>query len=134
MQQNRQTRSDWLLRRIAWEDRSARHRGLEQAKAKQPELVEDLKVHKPYIDAVSYLSPFHPDGRMHRVSEVIDCWYDSGAMPFAQWGYPHQNREEFADQFPADFISEALDQTRGLVLQPVGDQHDAVRTSGWEDY
>ena len=85
----------------------------EEAKAKQPELVEDLKVHKPYIDEVTYRSPFHPEGRMKRVSEVIDCWYDSGAMPFAQWGYPHQNREAFADQFPADFISEALDQTRG---------------------
>ncbi|MEO8499015.1 MAG: DUF5915 domain-containing protein, partial [Planctomycetota bacterium] len=52
-------------------------------------------------------------GRMTRVTEVIDCWYDSGAMPFAQWGYPHTGREEFESQFPADFISEALDQTRG---------------------
>jgi isoleucyl-tRNA synthetase len=50
---------------------------------------------------------------MRRVSEVIDCWYDSGAMPFAQWGYPHQGQEQFARQFPADFISEAIDQTRG---------------------
>ena len=50
---------------------------------------------------------------MHRVPEVIDCWYDSGAMPFAQWGYPHQGKEKFESQFPADFISEALDQTRG---------------------
>ncbi len=83
----------------------------EEAKRKQPELVDDLKVHKPYIDRVTYLSP---DGtRMTRVPEVIDCWYDSGAMPFAQWGYPHQGREKFKDQFPADFISEALDQTRG---------------------
>ncbi|HAY78321.1 MAG TPA: hypothetical protein DCY79_00785, partial [Planctomycetaceae bacterium] len=45
--------------------------------------------------------------------EVIDCWYDSGAMPFAQWGYPHQGEENFREQFPADFISEAIDQTRG---------------------
>ena len=51
--------------------------------------------------------------RMRRVGEVIDCWFDSGAMPFAQWGYPHQGREQFAQQFPADFISEAIDQTRG---------------------
>jgi len=81
----------------------------EEAKRKNPELVDDLKVHKPYIDAITFDSPFAPGARMRRVSEVIDCWYDSGAMPFAQWGYPHQG----ADQFPADFISEAIDQTRG---------------------
>jgi|694.fasta_scaffold01267_24 isoleucyl-tRNA synthetase len=85
----------------------------ENAKAANPELVEDLKVHKPYIDAVTYQSPFDATSRMRRVSEVIDCWYDSGAMPFAQWGYPHQGQAEFASQFPADFISEAIDQTRG---------------------
>ena len=85
----------------------------EQAKEKNPSLVEDLKVHKPYIDAVTYDSPFADGARMQRVTEVIDCWYDSGAMPFAQWGYPQQGAEAFADQFPADFISEALDQTRG---------------------
>ena len=83
------------------------------AKAKNPELAEDLKVHKPYIDAVTYDSPFAKGARMHRVPEVIDCWYDSGAMPFAQWGYPHSGKELFAAQFPADFISEAMDQTRG---------------------
>lgn len=85
----------------------------EDAKAANPELSEHLKVHKPYIDAVSYASPFAEGARMQRVSEVIDCWYDSGAMPFAQWGYPHQNETRFEQQFPADFISEALDQTRG---------------------
>ena len=85
----------------------------ESAKAANPELVEDLKVHKPYIDAVTYDSPFEDGARMKRVTEVIDCWYDSGAMPFAQWGYPHQGKQEFESQFPADFISEALDQTRG---------------------
>jgi isoleucyl-tRNA synthetase len=85
----------------------------DEANAKNPDLPEDLKVHKPYIDEVTYDSPFAPDGRMVRVSEVIDCWFDSGAMPFAQWGYPHQGREQFAAQFPADFISEAIDQTRG---------------------
>lgn len=85
----------------------------EQAKRAKPELPDDLRVHKPYIDAITYDSPFVPGGRMWRVPEVIDCWYDSGAMPFAQWGYPHVNRERFASQFPADFISEALDQTRG---------------------
>ncbi len=85
----------------------------EKAKAEKPELPDDLKVHKPYIDAITYDSPFQKGARMRRVTEVIDCWYDSGAMPFAQWGYPQQGREEFAAQFPADFISEALDQTRG---------------------
>jgi isoleucyl-tRNA synthetase len=85
----------------------------DQAKVRDPSLVEDLKVHKPYIDHLSYDSPFAAGGRMQRVTEVIDCWYDSGAMPFAQWGYPHTGVESFKEQFPADFISEAIDQTRG---------------------
>jgi len=85
----------------------------DKAKAENSELSDHLKVHKPYIDAITYASPFAETGRMERVSEVIDCWYDSGAMPFAQWGYPHTNKEKFKEQFPADFISEALDQTRG---------------------
>jgi isoleucyl-tRNA synthetase len=87
----------------------------ERAKEADPELSEDLKVHKPYIDAVTYDSPRVPGKRMRRVSEVIDCWFDSGAMPFAQWGYPHQpgSAARFRGQFPADFISEAIDQTRG---------------------
>ena len=87
----------------------------EKAKAADPELNEDLKIHKPYIDAITYDSPFRQGSRMRRVSEVIDCWYDSGAMPFAQWGYPHEpgSKEIFEKNFPADFISEALDQTRG---------------------
>jgi isoleucyl-tRNA synthetase len=89
----------------AWDD----------AKKANPELPDDLRVHKPYIDAVTYDSPFADGARMQRVTEVIDCWYDSGAMPFAQWGYPavEGSAERFADQFPADFISEAIDQTRG---------------------
>ena len=85
----------------------------DSAKAANPELPDDLKVHKPYIDAVTYDSPFESGATMRRVTEVIDCWYDSGAMPFAQWGYPHTGAEQFGNQFPADFISEALDQTRG---------------------
>ncbi|NOY41981.1 MAG: class I tRNA ligase family protein [Planctomycetes bacterium] len=89
----------------------------DEAKAANPELPDDLRVHKPYIDAVTYDSPFAKSARMERVTEVIDCWYDSGAMPFAQWGYRGQEsgpeRERFESQFPADFISEALDQTRG---------------------
>ncbi len=83
------------------------------ASKKHPELPDDLRVHKPYIDAITYDSPFAAGAHMRRVPDVIDCWYDSGAMPFAQWGWPHQNDDRFADQFPADFISEALDQTRG---------------------
>ena len=85
----------------------------EAAKEANPQLEEHLKVHKPYIDAISYNSQFAEGRRMRRVPEVIDCWYDSGAMPFAQWGYPQTGREKFREQFPADFISEALDQTRG---------------------
>jgi isoleucyl-tRNA synthetase len=85
----------------------------DEAQRANPELSEDLRVHKPYIDAVTYDSPFAAGKRMRRVSEVIDCWFDSGCMPFAQWGWPHTGHEEFAAQFPADFISEAIDQTRG---------------------
>ena len=87
----------------------------EAAKRKNPDLPDDLRVHKPYIDAITYDSPKAPGNRMRRVPEVIDCWFDSGAMPFAQWGYPGLagSRERLAGQFPADFISEALDQTRG---------------------
>lgn len=85
----------------------------DKAKAADPDLVDDLRVHKPYIDAVTYDSPFEDGARMKRVSDVIDCWYDSGAMPFAQHGWPHKNDELFRSQFPADFISEAIDQTRG---------------------
>jgi isoleucyl-tRNA synthetase len=105
------------------------------AKMAKPDLSDDLKVHKPYIDAVTYDSPFAKGARMRRVTEVIDCWFDSGAMPFAQWGWPHQGREEFAAQFPADFISEAIDQTRGWFYSQLaistllfGDgAHDAAR-------
>jgi isoleucyl-tRNA synthetase len=85
------------------------------AKRENPDLPDDLCVHKPYIDAVTYDSPKAKGARMRRVSEVIDCWFDSGAMPFAQWGFPHRpgSAEQFRERFPADFISEALDQTRG---------------------
>ncbi len=87
----------------------------QEAKRANPGLAEHLKVHKPYIDAITYNSPKAPGKRMRRVGEVVDCWFDAGAMPFAQWGYPSQpgSRERLAGQFPADFISEALDQTRG---------------------
>ena len=75
---------------------------------------EDAKVelHRPYIDAVTFTCP-DCGKTMHRVPEVIDCWFDSGAMPFAQHHYPFENKDLFEQQFPAQFISEAVDQTRG---------------------
>ena len=73
---------------------------------------EDIELHRPYIDDVTIKCPAC-GGEMHRVSEVIDCWYDSGSMPFAQYHYPFENQELFKAHFPADFISEAVDQTRG---------------------
>ena len=72
----------------------------------------DIELHKPYIDEV-VLKCEKCDKDMRRVPEVIDCWFDSGAMPFAQWHYPFENEELFYENFPADFISEAIDQTRG---------------------
>ena len=71
-----------------------------------------IELHRPYIDAVVLTCP-SCGGDMHREKEVIDCWYDSGSMPFAQWHYPFENKEKFEKRFPADFISEAIDQTRG---------------------
>ncbi|MBR3692187.1 MAG: isoleucine--tRNA ligase, partial [Clostridia bacterium] len=73
---------------------------------------EDIELHRPYIDAVTLRCP-ECGGEMKRVEEVIDCWFDSGAMPFAQWHYPFENKDKFEENFPADFISEAVDQTRG---------------------
>ncbi len=86
-----------------------------QAKAENPALNDNLKIHKPYIDAIHYQSPKHPESRMRRVTEVIDVWFDAGCMPFAQWGYPHLpgSDAQLQERFPADFISEAIDQTRG---------------------
>ena len=72
----------------------------------------DIELHRPYIDNVLLTCP-ECGGEMHRVPEVIDCWFDSGSMPFAQWHYPFENKEKFEANFPADFISEAIDQTRG---------------------
>ncbi len=73
---------------------------------------DDIELHRPYIDEVTIKCP-ECGGEMHRVEEVIDCWYDSGSMPFAQWHYPFENQDIFEKTFPADFISEAVDQTRG---------------------
>ncbi len=84
------------------------------AREKDPSLSEHLRVHKPWVDHVTWTKAGEP-GTYRRVPEVIDCWFDSGCMPFAQWGYPHADgsRERFEQAFPADFISEAIDQTRG---------------------
>jgi isoleucyl-tRNA synthetase len=84
----------------------------DKAKAADPTLQDHLMVHKPWIDEVTWTKAGEP-GVYRRVPEVIDCWFDSGCMPFAQWGFPHQNPKGFAATFPADFITEAVDQTRG---------------------
>lgn len=76
------------------------------------EKAKTVELHRPYIDEITLKCP-ECGGTMHRVPEVIDCWFDSGAMPFAQHHYPFENKELFEQQFPADFISEAVDQTRG---------------------
>jgi isoleucyl-tRNA synthetase len=72
----------------------------------------DLDLHKPYIDQV-HITCDKCGAAMERVPEVIDCWFDSGSMPYAQWHYPFENKEKFEKNFPADFISEGVDQTRG---------------------
>jgi isoleucyl-tRNA synthetase len=76
------------------------------------EAAKTVELHRPYIDEITMKCP-ECGGEMHRVPEVIDCWFDSGAMPFAQYHYPFENKEYFEAHFPAQFISEAVDQTRG---------------------
>ncbi len=85
---------------------------IEELKSMSENCPEDIELHRPYIDEVTITCP-KCGKQMHRVPEVIDCWFDSGAMPFAQHHYPFENKEKFEQQFPADFISEAVDQTRG---------------------
>ena len=85
---------------------------IEELKSMSKNCPDDIELHRPYIDAVTITCP-DCGGEMKRVPEVIDCWFDSGAMPFAQWHYPFENQDIFEDNFPADFISEAVDQTRG---------------------
>ena len=85
---------------------------IEELKSMSDNCPEDIELHRPYIDEVTITCP-KCGKQMHRVPEVIDCWFDSGAMPFAQHHYPFENKEKFEQQFPADFISEAVDQTRG---------------------
>ena len=85
---------------------------IEELKSMSDNCPDDIELHRPFIDAVTIRCP-KCGKQMKRVPEVIDCWFDSGAMPFAQHHYPFENKELFEQQFPADFISEAVDQTRG---------------------
>lgn len=75
--------------------------------------LSELDLHRPYVDDITFPNPKGAGGTMRRVPEVIDVWFDSGAMQVAQWGYPQKNKEEFQQQHPADYICEAVDQTRG---------------------
>jgi len=88
--------------------------GLSEIKARKglKGFAGDMDLHRPYVDDISYDCP-ECGGKMARQTEVIDCWFDSGAMPFAQWHYPFENASKFKESFPADYISEAVDQTRG---------------------
>ncbi|MBR3132599.1 MAG: isoleucine--tRNA ligase [Clostridia bacterium] len=98
------------------EDEECNHRecigSIEELKEKGIDVPDDIELHKPYIDNV-YLTCPKCGKKMKRVKEVIDCWFDSGSMPFAQWHYPFENKDVFEKEFPAQFISEAIDQTRG---------------------
>ncbi len=85
---------------------------IEELRSMSDNCPENIELHRPFIDAVT-IKCEKCGSEMKRVSEVIDCWFDSGAMPFAQWHYPFENKEIFEDQFPANFISEGVDQTRG---------------------
>ena len=85
---------------------------IEELKAMSDNCPDNIELHRPFIDAVT-IKCDKCGGQMKRVPEVIDCWFDSGSMPFAQWHYPFENKELFESQFPANFISEGVDQTRG---------------------
>ncbi len=117
---------DWALSRNrfwgtplnAWICDACDRRHLPVSRAELSELTgadqSQLDLHRPHVDAVTFACPADGcQGTMHRTPEVIDCWFDSGAMPFAQYHWPEGDRELFANQYPADFISEGVDQTRG---------------------
>lgn len=85
----------------------------EELMDKDPNVTKDIDLHRPYVDDITYDCPKCSSGKMKRTPEVLDCWFDSGGMPFAQQHYPFENKEEFDKSFPADFICEGIDQTRG---------------------
>lgn len=115
---------DWALGRERywgtplpiWECNDCHHQLAVGSVAEMSELagkdLSDLDLHRPFVDEVQFDCP-ECDGKMNRVVELIDVWFDSGSMPVAQWHYPFENKEEFEKQFPADYICEAVDQTRG---------------------
>jgi isoleucyl-tRNA synthetase len=115
---------DWALGRERywgtplpiWECNDCHHQLAVGSVAEMSELagrdLSDLDLHRPFVDEVQFDCP-ECDGKMNRVLELIDVWFDSGSMPVAQWHYPFENQEEFKSQFPADYICEAVDQTRG---------------------
>ena len=86
---------------------------VEELRELSGEDLSDLDLHRPYVDEVTFGNPNGKGGMMRRVPEVIDVWFDSGAMQVAQWAYPQKNRELLEEQHPADYICEAVDQTRG---------------------
>jgi len=115
---------DWALGRERywgtplpiWECSDCHHQLAVGSVAEMSELagrdLSELDLHRPFVDEVQFDCP-ECAGKMNRVLELIDVWFDSGSMPVAQWHYPFENKEEFEKQFPADYICEAVDQTRG---------------------